>query len=186
MKVWPGRLRRVLLVLVIALLFLYPAVARWYTEWLWFHEVGYPAVFWVPIASAAAVGLAAAAVVFVILALNVRPLLQLRPLPRVVGLRSAGSRAYRRVASRLRPSVLLYLGAAAIAALAGQAASGSWLTFQAWLHRAAFGIVDPVFHRDVGFYMFVLPVFTAVYDWLFLWVFVALLIVAVGLSLIHI
>ena len=180
MKVWPGRLRRVLLVLVIALLFLYPAASRWYTEWLWFHEVGYPAVFWVPIASAAAVGLAAAAVVFLILALNLRPLLLLRPLPRVVDLRSAGSRAYRRVASRLRPSVLLYLGAGAIAALAGQAASGSWLTFQAWLHRAAFGIVDPVFHRDVGFYMFVLPVFTAIYDWLFLWVFVALLIVAVG------
>src|SRR5207247_1812760 len=137
MKLWPGRLRRVLLVLVIAVLFLYPAAARRYTEWLWFHEVGYPAVFWVPIASAAAVGLAAAAVVFLILALNLRPLLQLRPLPRVIDLLSASSRVYRRVASRLRPSALLYLGAGAVAALAGHAASGSWLTFQAWLHRAA-------------------------------------------------
>ena len=179
MKLWQGRLRRVLLILVIALLLLYRGIARWYTEWLWFHEVGYPAVFWVPIASAVAVGLAAAAAVFLILALNLRPLLQLRPLPRVIDLRSASSRVYRRVA-RLRPPVLLYLGAGAIAALAGQAASGSWLTFQAWLHRAPFGFVDPVFHRDVGFYTFVLPVYTAVYDWLFLWLFMALLIVAAG------
>jgi uncharacterized membrane protein (UPF0182 family) len=179
MRLWQGRLRRVVLILVIALLLLYPAVARWYTEWLWFHEVGYPAVFWVPIASAAAVGLAAGAAVFLILALNLRPLLHLRPLPRVIDLRSASSRVYRRVA-RLRAPVLLYLGAGAVAALAGQAASGSWLTFQAWLHRATFGIADPVFHRDVGFYMFVLPVYTAVYDWMFLWLFMALLIVAAG------
>jgi len=175
----PARLRRALLVLLVILLFLLPRLARAYTEWLWFGEVGYRAVFWVPIASAAAVGLAAALAVFLILWLDIRPLLRLRPIPRVIDLRPSGSRGYQQ-GIRLRPGVLAAFGAAVVSALAGQAAAGSWPTFQAWLHRVPFGIQDPIFHQDVGFYVFTLPAYTAVYDWLFAWTFVALLIAAAG------
>ena len=174
-----ARLRRTLLVLLVILFFLMPRLARAYTEWLWFGEVDYRAVFWVPIISGAAVGVAAALAVFVILWLDIRPLLRLRPIPRVIDLRTSGGRGYER-AVRLRPGVLAALGVTVVSALAGQAAAGSWPTFQAWLHRVPFGIQDPIFHRDVGFYMFTLPAYTAVYDWLFGWMFVALLIAAAG------
>src|SRR5437016_6957991 len=99
---WLARLRQTLLVLLVLLLFLLPRLARAYTEWLWFGEVGYRAVFWVPIVSAAAVGLAAALAVFLILWLDIRPLLRLRPIPRVIDLRPSGSRGYQQ-GIRLRP-----------------------------------------------------------------------------------
>jgi uncharacterized membrane protein (UPF0182 family) len=180
MTQYAGRLRRALLVLLVASLFVLPAFARWYTEWLWFGEVGYRAVFWVPIVWGAAVGVVAACVVFAILFLNIRPLLRLRTLPRVIELRSSGGQVYRRMVSSLHATTLVALGVGVVSVLAGQAAAPSWLTFQTFLHRVPFGIQDPIFHRDIGFYMFVLPAYTAVYDWLFLWMFVALLVAAAG------
>ncbi len=179
-----GALRRTLVVLLAAFLLLFPGFARWYTEWLWFGEVGYRTAFWVPIASRVVVGLAAAVVVFLILFLNIRPLFRLRPIPKVIDLRSSGGRAYRQIASRLRPPAVTAIVVGVVSALAGRAAAASWLTFQAWLHgwlhQVPFGVRDPVFGLDIGFYVFALPAYTAVYDWLFSWTFVALLIVAAG------
>ncbi len=175
-----GRLRRILLVLLVALLLLVPRLAGWYTEWLWFGEVGYRSVYWVPIVSSAVVGSAAGLAVFLILFLNVRPLLGLRPMPKVIELRSSGGRAYRQVVSRLRPVAVTAVGVGVVSLLAGRGAATSWLTFQAWLHRLPFGVRDPVFNLDIGFYVFTLPAYTAVYDWLFSWLFIALLIAATG------
>ncbi len=174
------KIRRALLVLLILLLLIFPRFARWYTEWLWFGEVGYRSVFWVPIVSSMIVGVAASLSVFVILFLNVRPLLRLRTVPRMIELRSGGGRVYRQVVRRLTPARLVALAVAIVSVLAGWGAAGSWLTFQAFLHRVPFGIREPVFGRDVGFYVFTLPAVQAGYEWLFLWVFVALLVAATG------
>jgi len=170
------RPRQWLLAALVAALLLYPAAARWYTEWLWFGEVGYRVVFWVPFISSVAVAAAAAASVFVILYLNARPLLRLRPLARVVELRPVGaSRTYRRLAAGLTPNRLAALAIAAVAVIAGLSAAGDWPVFQAFLHQVPFGAQDPVFHRDAGFYVFTLPAYQGVYGWLFAWLFVALL-----------
>jgi uncharacterized membrane protein (UPF0182 family) len=175
-----GGLRRALLVLLVAFLLFGPGIARWYTEWLWFGEVGYRAVFWVPAVSSVVVGCAAALAVFLILFTNVRPLLRLRPIPKVIELRSSGGRAYRQVTARLRPAAVTAIVAGVVSVLAGRGAAASWLTFQVWLHRLPFGVRDPVFGHDIGFYVFTLPAYAAVYDWLFSWMFVALLVVAAG------
>jgi uncharacterized membrane protein (UPF0182 family) len=84
-------IRRALLVVLVGLLVLAPELARWYTEWLWFGEVGYRIVFWVPFLSSVAVAAAAAVSVFLILYLNARPLLRLRPLARGGACRLASS-----------------------------------------------------------------------------------------------
>jgi uncharacterized membrane protein (UPF0182 family) len=175
-----GLLRRTLLVVLVAILLFFPSFARWYTELLWFGEVGYGAAFWVPIASRAVIGVAAGLAVFLILFLNIRPLLRLRAVPKVIDLRSTGGRAYRQIASRLRPPAVTAIVVGVVSLIAGRAAAGSWMTFQAWLHQVPFGVRDPVFGIDVGFYVFTLPAYAAVYDWLFSWTFVALLVAAAG------
>jgi uncharacterized protein len=170
------RLRQWLLVALVAALLLYPAAARWYTEWLWFGEVGHRVVFWVPFASSLALAAAAAVSVFLILYVNARPLLRLRPLARVVELRPVGrTRTYRTLVAGLTPARLAELVIAGVAVVAGLGAAGDWPLFQAFLHQVPFGARDPVFGRDAGFYVFTLPVYQAVYGWLFGWLFVALL-----------
>jgi uncharacterized membrane protein (UPF0182 family) len=174
------KIRGVLLVALVVLLIVFPTFARWYTEWLWFGEVGYRPVFWIPILSGTAVAAAAALSVFLILFLNARPLLGLRSTPRVIDLRSTGGRVYRQVVNRLGAGRLAALGAGAVSVVAGAGAAGAWPTFQAWVHQVPFGIRDPIFGRDMAFYVFTLPAYQAIYDWLFAWMLVALVLVAAG------
>src|SRR3989454_3173525 len=42
--------------------------------------------------------------------------------------------------------------------LFGMGAAGGWLGVLQFLHRTPFGVTDPVFGRDVGYYVFTLPV----------------------------
>ncbi|HKG25685.1 MAG TPA: UPF0182 family protein, partial [Thermomicrobiales bacterium] len=44
-----------------------------------------------------------------------------------------------------------------LALIFGLAAAARWETWLLWLHGGDFGIRDPVFHRDVGFFVFALP-----------------------------
>ena len=45
-----------------------------------------------------------------------------------------------------------------LALLFGMGAAGSWLGVLQFLHRTPFGVTDPVFGRDVGYYVFTVPV----------------------------
>jgi uncharacterized membrane protein (UPF0182 family) len=49
--------------------------------------------------------------------------------------------------------------------LMGYSASKSWMTFLQFLHRSPFGVSDPIFHRDVGFYIFTLPIYYFFQGW---------------------
>ena len=51
---------------------------------------------------------------------------------------------------------------------------GDWQRVLLWLHRSDFGVTDPIFHRDVGFFVFSLPLYQRIAQWLVLTVAVAL------------
>ena len=50
----------------------------------------------------------------------------------------------------------------------------SWLLFR---HSQSFGVADPQFHADIGFYVFELPFLSFVLDWLFFAMIIVLLLV---------
>ncbi len=45
-----------------------------------------------------------------------------------------------------------------LALLIGTSVSSAWLSVLAFLHRTPFGVSDPIFHRDVAYYVFTVPV----------------------------
>jgi uncharacterized membrane protein (UPF0182 family) len=49
-----------------------------------------------------------------------------------------------------------------VALLTGLISMGSWLGVLRFLHRTPFGVLDPVFHHDVGYYIFTVPVVASV------------------------
>ncbi len=76
------RWRLALLALLGLGLVVWPTVARWYTDWLWFVELGYPQAFWVHDLSRAALFAFVAGVVWLVLYPNLRVALRsLPPLP---------------------------------------------------------------------------------------------------------
>ena len=161
--------RAYLLALLAAALVVWPTVAYWYTDWLWFLELGYPRVFWVPALSRAALFAFVAGVVWAVLYLNLRVALRALPPPARVELRLDGTRYVPRPG--LRP--WLGLGCAAVAVLAGLASTGQWVAFQQFLHAAPAGELDPVFGLDVSFYLFRLPFWRFLQHLLWGWLLLA-------------
>ena len=61
----------------------------------------------------------------------------------------------------------------------GASASTSWMTFLQFLHRSPFGVSEPIFHQDLGFYVFSLPLYYFFQGWCLSTLF----LVAIGLGL---
>lgn len=53
-----------------------------------------------------------------------------------------------------------------LAAIFGAIVSGQWETFLRFFNSQPFGAVDPLYSKDVGFYVFTLPMITTVQGWL--------------------
>jgi uncharacterized membrane protein (UPF0182 family) len=180
-------MRRVRVVgwVLVALLFVVgPTLARWYTDWLWFGEVGYLRVFWLPFLSRVAVTVGVGVALWVLLFLNVRTVLRAAR-AETIEMTSRGG-TYR----QFRPRWSVPLGwwgwlLAGVAFVAGLSASRHWVIFQQFLHATPFGATDPLFGRDVGFYVFKLPIYRLFADGLFAWLVAITIGVALGYGAIH-
>ncbi len=179
-RVWLG-------IALVVVFILAPTFARWYTDWLWFGELGYLRVFWVPLISRIGVAAMAGGVVFLLLWLNLRPLLHRLRTSDVIDLEAdrRGRRVYRRPTTFPRVTGLALGVLAVVAFLAGLAASTQWPMFQQFVHARPFGAVDPLFNRDIGFFVFQLPLYRYVESWLFGWLVFIFLLVTGGYYLIY-
>lgn len=148
---WPWLLGAVV---IVALLVLLGRGISLYTDWLWFGEVGYTGVFWKSILTRLWLSLAAGAVFFIIVYFNVwlarkmAPRYQFGPGTEIIERTPIPDRIMR----WLIPLVLLF--PTLIVMLAG---GSVWLDFLRFSSGAEFSIADPVFNRDLGFYIFTLP-----------------------------
>lgn len=160
---------------VVLLLLVGPRIIDTYVDWLWFGELGYRSVFTTRLLTEVVLGLVAAvvfgALVFGAMALAYRT--------RPVFVPSAGpndpvARYRTTVMSRLR---LFGIGIPVfIGVFAGVVAWQSWTTVQMFLHGGDFGVIDPQFGRDLGFYAFDLPFYRWLLDFLMGGVFLAFLV----------
>src|SRR5206468_3762762 len=154
----PRRRRRLglfVLVVLFALLLLLSNLVPLVAEWLWFQALGYERVFTTRLVAEALLGVGVGGLVFAFLYVNLRIAQRgLVPNPLVVQF-SAGAAAVdvTRVVRRLALPTALVL-----ALLFGMGAAGSWLGVLQFLHRTPFGVTDAVFGRDVGYYVFTVPV----------------------------
>lgn len=125
-----------------------------YVDWLWFGEVSLRVVFWHSFWAQILTGAAFALIAFVIIYANVE--IARRISPRFSadegGLVEFGKETARKLVARAGLAISIV-----IAIVAGVGAASKWLTFYKALKYASFGTADPVFHHDLGFYIFALP-----------------------------
>ncbi|HVO34511.1 MAG TPA: UPF0182 family protein, partial [Gemmatimonadales bacterium] len=172
-----NRTRRIILlgtVILVVIVLAVPSSIRVLTDWWWFQEIGYQVVFTRQLVTRGDLFLGVFAVTAVLLQLNLRLAqrgIVINPVVVRVGPSTPQldvSRAVRRVS----PWVVLV-----VAFLVGAAANGFWDVALLATHGTAFGVVDPVFSRDVGFYVFTLPAVSALLSWLFSLALIALLLI---------
>jgi uncharacterized protein len=153
-----GRLPRrrgrwIAIAIVVVFLLAANFLATFYTDFLWFQEVGITSVLWKSLGTQYVVGAIVAIFVAVLLWVNLWVASRSAP---VYG-------PHREQIDHFRDAISPYvrwirLGIAAfIGMISGVVASANWRTFLLWANRVDFGTEDPQFGRDVGFYIFELP-----------------------------
>ncbi len=146
-----------LILAAVTLFFLLPSVAGFYTDWLWFKEVGYEALFTRRLSVSFGVGTAVFLVAFIVLWGNMALALASLTQPYVmVGSTAQGQPILFNRAQVRRVATVVASLAALVLALP---ASGEWLTFLQFRYAVPFGATDPIFGRDISFYVFKLPVY---------------------------
>ncbi|HEX7939343.1 MAG TPA: UPF0182 family protein [Gemmatimonadaceae bacterium] len=152
-----GTLRRVIIGVVL-FLFIAPAVAGRLADWLWYKDVGFERVFLTMITAQWVMGLAAGIGAFVLLYANAR--IALRGVPtRNLHIKDASQWSsegpavlLERMATWLAPVAVIVLSI--IIALAS---AGAWRDLAQFYYRTPFGVTDPIFGRDVSYYVFTIP-----------------------------
>ncbi len=153
---------RVVLILVGALLLfiLINILKGFYTEWLWFNSLDYGSVY-TTILKTKVIVFFSAAIIFAILFLG-NLVLATRLSPK--------SKTYfwpwtivRQIQKMLRWNIIL--GTAVLSLIFGMVAQGNWEVILRFFNGQPFGVTDPVFQKEVGFYVFSLPFFHLLQGW---------------------
>jgi len=142
-------------------LFVLPSAATYYTDWLWFQNVGLERVFLRTLNAQALVFLGTFAAVYLFLYSNLRfARRRTAERPRVVLGTGADGRpiAVRggQIAGLAVPIALV------VALILGIAGASRWMTWLMFFHQVSFGTADPLLGRDVSFYVFGLPLYELV------------------------
>ena len=154
------------------------AIATFWTDYLWFSDLDLSSV-WTSLLSAK-VSLAVAATIgfFAIIWVNLTVAERLAP---PVGSLSLDDEVLERyqmmVAGRQR--LLVFLVSLGVALVPGVSAAGEWKTWLLFRSGGSFGTEDPQFGWDIGFFVFKLPFYSLVVDWLFGFLLITLLLVSV-------
>ncbi|MFC2073076.1 UPF0182 family protein [Chloroflexota bacterium] len=155
----PGK---VLLVLsgVLALFILIGILKGVYTEWLWFNSLGYSSVYYTILKTKVLVFFIAAitfCILFLgnlVLATRLAPKTEAHFWPWAI---------VRQLESILKVNVIM--GTALLSIIFGLMAQSSWQIVLRFFNGQLFGITDPVFHREIGFYVFSLPFLDLLRGW---------------------
>jgi uncharacterized protein len=152
-----------------------------YTDFLWYQSLGQAAVFSTIMGNRVLLGVLAGVFFFAWLYLNLRH--ARRPLPSdltLIGKRLLPSEEREQIEGYADKALLVFAITGAV--MAGIVASGKWREWLQFQHMLPFGQTDPLFKKDVGFYIFRLPFISYIWSSLFYSVVIAL----VGSLLVHI
>ncbi|WP_425292327.1 UPF0182 family protein [Corynebacterium mayonis] len=159
--------------------FLSPVLIGFYTDWLWFGELDFRGVFSKVIITRV--------VLFIIFALLgaafsfVAAQVAWRSRPKTNSLESLSTPAGQsRAALESGVRILSLWVPVGVAIFTGLAGQRMWRTFMLWINGGDFGVTDPEFGRDLGFYAFALPGISVVVSMLSLLLAVAFVVALVS------
>jgi uncharacterized membrane protein (UPF0182 family) len=152
--------------------------AQFYTDYLWFKDVGFSKTWRGLISAKAVPALIFSATFFVLMLVNLIVADRIAPKFHGGGQEDEIIERYRGYiapyAGRIRVGVSLFF-----ALVMGSGVASEWRNWILFSHATSFGIKDPQFHKDVGFYVFRLPFLQFAAGWVFAALLVVLIVTAV-------
>ncbi len=179
----PGRGRAALVVGAVVLFIVIASlrgIAGFYTDYLWFDSLNLSGVWRGVLGAKLALAAIFTALFFLLMWVNLVIADRLAPPFRPAGPEEEFIERYHELVGgrtawvRAGASILLAL-------IAGPPVSGEWNSWLLFTHGGSFGVKDPQFNTDIGFYVFKLPFLSFIVGWLF----AALLIVLIVTTVAH-
>ena len=180
----PSRRARVLVGLVfgalIVILLSLRSIAGFYTDYLWFDSLDFASVWRRLLVAKVGLSLVAMGIMFALVWINLLIADRIAPAFRPPGLEEEFVRRYHETVGHR--SGLMRAGIAGLfALLLGAGAGARWQDWILFRNRQDFGINDPQFDKDIGFYVFQLPFVRFAITW----GFTALVVVLIVTSAAH-
>ncbi|MGB2856525.1 MAG: UPF0182 family protein, partial [Dehalococcoidia bacterium] len=147
--------------ILIVLIIIFNVLKGIWTEWLWFSSLEFSSVYSTILVTKVATFFIAAFVFLSLFIGNILLARRLGPKADIPFLPTEGLKNLRRVTI-----LVIVLGAILLCVIFGSVAQGHWETVLKFQDGQLFGIADPVFDKDVSFYMFSLPFQRFVQGWL--------------------
>ncbi|MBR9989397.1 MAG: UPF0182 family protein, partial [Gemmatimonadetes bacterium] len=180
----PGRLLMAVVAFLLLILIFGRSAAVFYTDVLWYQALDQSGVFWTRLLATASVRAVTGAIGAALILLNLWYVLrQLGP----VHLRRRYGNL--EIAEQV-PRSYLVGAAVTVAVLAGwwlsslQFGDNAALALFAWLRADEWGLRDPLFGRDLSFYIFSLPIYVRFLDFLLIVLMWSVLLVGIGYALV--
>ncbi|HII71429.1 TPA: COG1615 family transporter, partial [Candidatus Woesearchaeota archaeon] len=127
-----------------------PIISGLYLDFLWFENLGYEQVFTKIISTQVWIVLLVTVIFFIIQLINLLIADKDSPVKR------------KHIPKRIIPMKLKLTVLAIISLIIGFGYKGSWQNILLYLNQVPFGSLDPVFGKDISFYVFTLPFFNLV------------------------
>jgi len=137
----------IIAVIVISCCLALYGLSRLWLNYLWYKSLGQQAVFVGRIVSQAVTMLACGVVAFIIIWGTVN----------LIGRLARVDKGPLSIASWV---------ALLMAVISGISMSRNWITFRLAVAGSSFGVRDPLFNKDVGFFVFTIPALNVIYSWL--------------------
>lgn len=160
------RLGVIILAAVVLVLLSANRIATLVTDYWWYDNLGYAQVFTGKLSAQVLLFVVFGVLLAVMVGASLQWTRRIRPLFIPATAQEMALEQYRQRADPFLKWIIL-----AVAVLFGVSAGGTaatqWETFLLWRNGGSFGITDPQFGTDVGFYIFDLPWLSFVQGWLF-------------------
>jgi uncharacterized membrane protein (UPF0182 family) len=170
-------------VVILAGLIMLGLASGFLVDWAWFASLGYLDVFWTIVL--------ARALVFAVAFVGTAGFVWLNGAVAVRGARLAAADRFQRQILGAQPLLLdplrrrrlwrlLVMPVAMILGLlVALGEAGNWDLLLRFIRQVPYGANDPVFGRDIGFYLFSLPAYVALKNWLLITLFLGFLVAGV-------
>jgi len=163
-------LKWIIIGIILLMVIIVGAIASIYIDLIWFKSVQYVTVFWKILLTKGVVMLFFAAVFFILSFINLSFARRFAPEFQVEISQDEFERPeiqlYKSLQNiQINKKFVLWFSLI-IALFMGFSESSSWEKILIYLNRTSFGITDPIFNKDIGFYMFSLPFWEFIRNWL--------------------
>ncbi|WP_427337650.1 UPF0182 family protein [Caloranaerobacter sp. DY30410] len=166
-----GYIISIVIILALVLISSFSSIINFITDYLWFKELGYTKTFFTKLRTQFTIGIPTFILLTLLLAFYFKSIK--KSYYKVAGIIS------NRAAEKRLNSIIWAVSALVSLYISSIFAGNLWFTILKFINSNNFNIKDPIFNKDISFYIFKLPLLSEIIDLLLLLLFILIILTVV-------